>query len=93
MNKPASNLVIASDSFGYVIENFKGECKITGKQYAVLTTGGRPIVYPNKFSIPPKFRPYARKATFLEASQGYRAPRVVIKKTYEQMQDYKKKNF
>ena len=73
MNTP----IIRSTTDGYVVENFLGPCVYTGKDYPVITVGGRPAIFPDEESIPPKWRKYKRAASVTEAATGHLMPRVV----------------
>ena len=87
-----SNLLIRSSSFGYVVENFKGECvkgPMKGKVFPIMTRNGKPAIFPDMDSVPPLWRPFARKASSSELSRGHMMDRIVTYETETEMQGYK----
>lgn len=66
--------IIKSAEWGYVVENFIGPNVYTGEDTPWITSGGKVCVFPNMESVPPKWRPYARPATQLQAALGQRMP-------------------
>ena len=69
--------IIRTGTHGYVVENFLGECKITGTVYPIMTVGGKPAIFPDKESVPPKWRKHMREASMGEAAKGVMMYRVV----------------
>lgn len=71
--------IIRSDNFGWVVENFEElpAVKTTGRVYPYLTRFNKIAVWPDFESIPPRFRPYARKASMDEMARGYPMDKVV----------------
>lgn len=75
--------VVRSTSYGYVVENYyqneEGHENCPNINADVLTKNGKPCIFPNLESVPPKWRRYAKAASLVERLNGQMMPLVIQK--------------